>query len=209
MITLHDVEQGSPLWHQLRDPRYTGSHGDKVLKFGTIEYSRAESQFGGNFWTERGHVLEAEAIEIYQQITESVGIRLESGRKVGFVTNSKYPECGYSPDDFYPDHTVEVKSFDEVEHMKLINAKTVHDIDFKILAQIHFGLLITEKPYCHLLPYNPKFSRKELPDGSPNPNYDVLKAFKIITIKANPKIKANFRRILAANRKEAPHAFSS
>jgi hypothetical protein len=86
--------------------------------------------------------------------------------------------AGYSPDDAYPDHTVEVKAFDEPNHMRLMRG----EIPFKILAQVHFGLFLYEVKYCHLLPYNPDLPAEQ--------------ALKIITIKADPAINNNFKRIL-------------
>jgi len=181
MIQLHDVEQGSPEWQELRAPLYTGSNADKLLKFGAIEYSRAGGgSFGGNFFTRRGHLLEEEAIELYQQITGQIGIRLASGRKVGFVTNSAYPGCGYSPDDLYPDRTIEVKAFTAEQHLAILNG----EIPFKVLAQCHFGMMICGKELCDFLPYNPSL--------------DVDQAFKIITIRRRRSIVDNFKRKLAA-----------
>lgn len=207
MITLHDVEQGSEEWDALRADFYTGTSAEKVLEHSTkTKYVNGvstpyavniASTFKGNFYTKRGHALEDEAIDLLQAITKEVGIRLESGRKVGFVTNSKFQKCGYSPDDLYPDHTVEVKAFNKEKHLQLING----NIPFKILAQIHYGMLICGVKFCHFIPYNPDFAKKQLViDGElvDNPDYDPKKAFKIITIKYNPKIAANFKRVLAA-----------
>lgn len=175
MITLHRVEQGSKAWRELRADLYTGSNADKVLKFGAIDYSLTDNEeWQGNFWTRRGHILEDEAIELYEQIMD---IKVD---RVGFVTNSKYPTAGYSPDGLAPIQLIEVKCFDIPEHKKLIRG----DINLKILAQCHFGQLITELPYVHLLAYNPS---KKL---------DVLDQFKIITINPKRAIQQNFRRRL-------------
>jgi hypothetical protein len=175
MVTIHNVQQGTEEWHRLREGLYTGSGADKLLKFGAIDYSKSEDgSFTGNFWTRRGHILEDEAIELYEQIMD---IKVD---RVGFVTNSKYPTAGYSPDGLAPIQLIEVKCFDVPEHKKLLAG----DINLKVLAQCHFGQLITERPYVHLLAYNPS---KEL---------DVLDQFKIITIKPKRAIQQNFRRRL-------------
>lgn len=180
MIVHHDVEQGTDKWHALRDPLYTGSNADKLLKNGAGSYALAKgSGFKGNFFTRRGHTLEDEAIELYQQIKREVGIRLEDGRRVGFVTNTKYPTCGYSPDDIYPDRTIECKAFNEAGHMAMFNGL----VPLKVLAQCHFGMLVCGVRICHLIIYNPDLEAKY--------------AFKIIVIKWNPAIAANFRRKLA------------
>lgn len=175
MITIHEVIQGTPEWHALRGGKYSGSNAYKLLgSFGANEYAKAiEQSFKGNFYTKRGHILEPEAIEFYEKIT-SVPV----GRP-GLVSNSAYPTAVYSPDGLTSDRVIEVKCFNEVEHMKIYNG----DIGIKVLAQIHFGLMICEKKAAHLVIYNPSL--------------DAKRALKIIDIKYNKAIADNFRRILA------------
>jgi len=191
-ITIHNIEQGSPEWNELRANLYTGSNADKLLAYSTslkiingITSSYAITEitgFGGNFHTKRGHILEDEAIELYMSIT---------GHKVsrpGFVTNDEYPQCGFSPDGHDDDMELplEVKAFEEIKHMKMFNG----DIPMKVLAQNHFGQFIWEKRGSRLLIYNPDLE---------NPK----EAFKIIDIPYNRNIQNNFKRIL---RKEPVHA---
>lgn len=188
MIQLHDVEQGTDAWQELRAKLYTGSNADKLFSYsgqvkivdGVVSaYALTEiTGFGGNFFTERGHMLEDEAIDLYQQIKKNTGIRFANGHKVGFVTNSKYPSCGYSPDDLYHDRTIECKAFNEVKHMKMYGG----DIPLKVLAQCYFGMIICGVKICDLIIYNPSLEAKY--------------AFKIVTIRWNPKIAANLKRIL-------------
>ncbi len=173
-ITIHEnIEQGSDEWHQLRAGKFTGSNADKLLKFGTIDYSLTEKgTFRGNFWTKRGHILEAEAIDLYQQIFGTVVTT------AGFVTNSRYPLCGYSPDGLTDTKVIEVKCFDEKAHMAIYNG----EIPFKILAQIHYGMFICGRRAADLIIYNP--------------NLKTEQAFKVIPIRANRAIQANLKRIL-------------
>lgn len=176
MITISDVKQGSQEWQELRAGKYTGSNAHKLLKVGAKPYALTEvGEFGGNFWTKRGHMLEDEAIELYQAITK------HEVSRPGFVTNDAYPECGYSPDgsddtDIVP---LEVKCFDEPKHMELVRG----EIDLKILAQIHFGLTIWDRKLARLIAYCPRIEDPKL-------------AFKIIDIKRKPAIHNNFKRIL-------------
>lgn len=173
MVTIHQVEQGSDEWQQLRASKYTGSNAHKLLKHGAIAYSLTEQTgFTGNFWTKRGHLLEAEAVEIYERITRATVDR------PGFITNDQFPVCGYSPDGLTGTAVIEVKCFDEPRHLKLLAG----DIPLEIQAQIHFGMLICERKFAKLILYNPKLETK--------------KAFKIIPFAANRTIKANFKRIL-------------
>lgn len=198
MVIVHDVEQGSEAWLKLREGLYTGSNADKLLSYATsfkiiagerIAYALTElSKFGGNFWTKRGHLLEDEAIALYEDIKHVVVAR------PGMITNTKYPGCGYSPDGWPPIPLLEVKCFDVKKHMELIRGR----IPLKVLAQIHFGLLITERPYAELIAYCP---RRDPETGE----YllPIKDQFKIIRINRSPAILANFRRILKKAREYA------
>lgn len=174
MITTHDIEQGSPAWHEARAGKFTGSNADKLLSsFGAHEYAKAiEASFTGNFHTKRGHILEDEAIELYTTITK------QDVKHCGFVTNSEYPDCLYSPDGLTDTHIIEVKCFAEKAHMAIFKG----DIPRKVLAQVHFGMLICERKAGRLVIYNP--------DLQPQ------KAFKIIEIAYDQRIQDNFKRIL-------------
>jgi hypothetical protein len=174
MVTLHDVTQGTDEWQQLRAGKYTGSNAHKLLKYGTIPYSLTENTgFNGTFWTKRGNLLEAEALELYERITKAQITR------PGFITNDHFPGCGFSPDALTGTAVIEVKCFDEPKHLKVLAG----DIPLEILAQIHFGMLICERKLAKLVLYNPKLEPK--------------KALGIISISANRSIKANFKRILS------------
>jgi hypothetical protein len=183
MIQTHNLKQGSPEWLAARVGKYTGSNAYKLLgSHGVLEYAKAiESEFHGTFWTKRGHILEDEAIELYELIK---GVKVE---RPGFITNDKYPNCLYSPDGILPGKGIEVKSFDLPQHMKLVRG----DIDIKIMAQTHFGYLITELPEWELIAYNPHESL--------SPREQLV----IIPIKRNPAILRNFKRILT---QEVAHA---
>lgn len=183
VITLHDIEQGSQEWLDARVDMYTGSNAHKLLtKLGAadLQYAKSqESSFGGNFWTERGHLLEEEAIELYEAIK---GVKVQ---RTGFVTNSQFPGCLYSPDGLLMANgrLIEVKCFDELHHMELIRAKKALDVPLKILAQTHYGMTITALPDTDLIAYNPKME-------------NVKDKFKIIPIKRDRVITNNFKRIL-------------
>lgn len=200
MITIHEVEQGTEKWKNLRDNLYTGQNADKLLshsgKLKVIDgvvsaYALTEiTGFSGNFYTKRGHILEDQAIDLYRKINKcDVSVSPEAG----FVTNSKFPTCGYSPDGLRVDRTIECKAFNKDKHMKMFKG----DIPLKVLAQCHFGMLICGKKICDLVIYNPDFAKKLLEDGSVNPDYNPKYAIKIITIRWNPSIAKNFKNKLS------------
>jgi len=175
MITEHQVAQGTSEWHEARRGKFTGSNAYKLLgTFGASEYAKAlQASFKGNYFTKRGHLLEDEAIELYEAIKRTPVSR------IGFVTNDLYPDCLYSPDGLTADIVVEVKCFNEKEHRKIAGG----DIPMKVLAQIHFGMLITERKAAHLVIYNPDLEPEH--------------ALKIIDVKFNKAIADNFKRILS------------
>lgn len=187
MIHVYDCAQGSEEWHRLRSGKYTGTSAHKLLRYGAIEYALTEqSSFGGNFYTKRGHILEDEAINLYERLT---------GRHVdrpGFVTNDRFPDAGYSPDGLADLPLIECKAFNKKKHLSIYYGEP----PFEVLAQIHFGLTICERKLAHLLIYNPDFAKKNDPD------YNPKLALKIIEIKYNRNIANNFKRILGKETRE-------
>lgn len=196
VITYYDVEQGSDQWLADREGNYTGSNAYKLLGgIGVLEYAKAEdSGFSGNFHTKRGHLLEPKAIALYEKVK---GIEVQ---RTGYIKNSLYPGCLYSPDGFTDDTLVEVKCFSKKKHLEIWNAKTWLDIDVKITAQIHYGMLITGRKIANLVIYNPNFAKRHIMGDYgaliDNPDYDPKKAFKIIVIKRDVTIANNFKKIL-------------
>ena len=170
MIKIHNVIQGSAEWHKIRENRYTGQNAHKLLKTDDKSYALNSShdEWNGNFYTQRGHILEEQAIEIYEKIK---GLKVD---RPGFVTNDKYPKAGYSPDGLLPDRTIEVKSFNEKRHLS--NAEY---LEMEVKAQSQFGQVICEKDLTDVILYNPKL--------------DADKALFIITIRKNPLIHKNIK----------------
>lgn len=181
-IHYHEVEQGSPEWHNGRKAMFTGSNAYKLLtSFGAGSWAQSQdSGWGGNFHTKRGHLLEKEAIELYERIREvTVG-------RTGYVTNDKLPNCLYSPDGFLPDRTIEVKCFSVKAHLAAIKA-----LKLEILAQVHFGQVVMEKPLTDVILYNPS-------DKVP-----LDQKLVIIPVRRNRDIHSNFKRIIKDYNKRA------
>lgn len=176
MITIHDVQQGTPEWDTLREGLYTGSNAAKLLRYGAGDRARTTSRsFSGNFHTKRGHLLEDEAIELYAEITET------SINRPGFVTNSRYPNAGYSPDGLGSDALIEVKCFNVTRHLQVIK-----EIPLEIEAQIHFGMLVCERHTAKLILYNPRLAKT-----------DPALALVVVDIRENKTIQKNFITILS------------
>lgn len=143
-IRIHDIEQGTEAWLKIRLGKITGTTVKILLTKGRKHASNGSSDFTGNFHTKRGHILEKSAIKLYEDINNVDTL------EVGFVTNTDYPGCGYSPDGVLGDKLLEVKCFAEKRH-KLASST----IPFEILAQVHFGMMICDLPATDVIFYNP------------------------------------------------------
>ena len=69
-IKILEVEQNTEEWLELRKNKVTGSIADNLLTRGLDEALKENyREFRGNFYTQRGHILEDEAIEVYEAIS--------------------------------------------------------------------------------------------------------------------------------------------
>lgn len=171
MVVIHQVEQNTPEWFALREEcDSTASSAYELLKTGKVTKKPA---FAGNYHTKRGHILESEALELVHAILGT------QSTPHGFVTNSKYPRAGASPDDLTTDIYMEVKCFNEARHKACAK-----DPFPEIVAQIEYGKLITEYRKALLILYNPDLPAEE--------------ALVLIWIKPNRAIQNNLKKKLLA-----------
>lgn len=169
-VTILEIKQNTPEWHKIRETHLTGSNADILLTRGLEQALKANlNRFNGNFYTKRGHILEEEAIEIYEAINACTVSR------PGFVVNDRFPNVGCSPDGIVEDILIEVKCFGENKHMEIQNLKS---IPFKIMAQLQFNMMICELPQARLVLYNPDIT-------------DNVMAYREIEVKANKNIFNN------------------
>lgn len=143
MIVFHNVEQSSPEWEILRAPLWTGTTAIRLLQSKPL---LPEHQFDGNKYTKRGQILETIAIREYERRYRRFVAR------PGFVTNTVYPNAGYSPDGI--DHRIllEAKAFNGDRHDKL----AAGGIPLEVLVQMFFGMIITGLRRGRLLAINPE-----------------------------------------------------
>lgn len=148
----NEVEQGTPLWHSLREGLLTGTNAYDIILNKSYEHiitSKKNNNFTGNYYTRRGHTLENEARELYSEVYNKIV-------EYGFITNSEHPKCGYSPDGIIENENGEklglweCKAFNKERHLKVYKS-----LDSHVLAQIQFGLYLTGLPWCDLTLYNP------------------------------------------------------
>jgi hypothetical protein len=162
MIIWHDVEQGSEAWKKLRRPLWTGSTAINLLQ-GKM-FRPDDSNWEGNDATRRGHALEVAAIREYERKYHHKVMR------PGFVTNTVYPNAGFSPDGIDRGWLLECKALQEMRHEGLISdqmsllqleAIIMSRVPLKIKAQIFFGMIITGKRKARLLAFNPDIVGQE------------------------------------------------
>lgn len=147
MIIYHDVIQGSLKWKALRKMLWTGTTAIRLLQGKPL---LPESDFAGNWATRRGQALEPIAIAEYER---QVGHKVS---RPGFVTNTTYPNAGYSPDAIDRRILLEVKAFNGQRHEDLVAGK----IPLEVLVQILFGMIITGLRRARLLAFNPEYSQQ-------------------------------------------------
>ena len=147
MIIIHDVEQGSPEWKALRKPLWTGSRAIRLLQGKPFT---PESDFEGNQYTRRGQALESVAIAEYERLCR------QKVRRIGFITNTVYPNAGYSPDGMIGRTLLEVKCLNGERHEKL----AAGDIPLEYLVQIYFGMIVSGLRKAKLLAFNPEYSQQ-------------------------------------------------
>lgn len=147
MIIYHAVKQGTPEWFKLRENLWTGSVAIRLLQSKSLP---GESNFTGNIHTKRGKILEELAIKEYEREVKRFVSR------PGFVTNTVYPNAGYSPDGTDGKTLLEVKCFNGSRHQDLVNG----DIPLTVLVQIYFGMIITGLRKAKLLAFNPEYEQQ-------------------------------------------------
>lgn len=156
MIVWHDVEQGTEKWKALRRFLWTGSTAIRLLQGKPMP---REYDWDGNNATRRGQMLEFAAIREYEREYKTKVSR------PGFVTNSVYPNAGFSPDAIDRAWLLECKALEEMRHKGLISDKmslktlegiVASKIPLQYRVQILFGMIITGLRKARLLAMNPE-----------------------------------------------------
>lgn len=158
MVTIHNVDQLSDEWFELRLGLVTGSQVSTVMAGGTgdtrAKYMRqlsAEIITGlqgekfSNKHTERGQKDEPIAIDIYQELTGNIV------KTVGFVTNDLYDGMGCSPDSECGNGILECKS--RLGHIQIDLIET-GKIPKDAYNQMMFNMTIFEKEWCDYVSYS-------------------------------------------------------
>lgn len=163
-MIIHDIEQGSPEWHELRKLKLTASHAteignngkglltyvDKLILRQIVEEEQITSRD-----IERGNELEPIA-RLKYEFEKGVTVR-----EVGFIEHC--PNSGCSPDglvdDDYLDNgpgLIEIKARNDAKHLALLMGGLV---DSGVRWQMQMQMLVTGRKWCDFISYNPNFKQ--------------------------------------------------
>lgn len=147
MIRFYNFEQRSPKWYAMREGRWTGSTAIDLL---SDKPTPPESSGDyDNRHMQRGRILEPLAAEAYE-------IKYKTRvQHYGLITNSQYPHAAYSPDgiDANDQTLLEIKCLGLEKHNAIIDE--ILPVPTQYMAQIQFGLFISELSAARLILYNP------------------------------------------------------
>lgn len=166
-MIVHDVEQRSPEWYALRAGIPTASEFSKIItskgepskQADTYAMTLAAEMFAGkpvdawegNAWTERGRVMEAAALALYE-FAHDVAVT-----PVGFITDDGRT-MGCSPDALVGDDGMaEVKSLKAENHVKAILYHQKHGrCPTDYVQQTQGQLMIAGRKWADLIFYHPE-----------------------------------------------------
>jgi hypothetical protein len=167
-MIFHELEQGSPEWHNVRMGIPTASQMHRILtpsrgELATGRFSYAyelvaerllketKQNLTGMYWPERGRLLEFDAVRHYEFVHSC------RTAKVGFVTPD-HGMWGCSPDRIMVDDlgTLELKCPSPEVHLKYFAEGPGND--YKV--QLQATMMITGFPWADFMSYHP-----QLPDA--------------------------------------------
>lgn len=161
-MQIHNLEQCSPEWFEIRKLKMTASNATPIgangaglktyiLDLVAEHLSSAEPERYTNEHIERGNALEADARMVYE---------LETGRKVeqvGFITSGDYVGC--SPDGLVGDDgLVEIKCKSDKNHLKQL-LEGEKGIESAYKNQMQMQMFVTGRKWCDFVCYNPNFEK--------------------------------------------------
>lgn len=150
MITiLWDLKQGSPEWHEFRKHHISATDAYDLingLSTDAIFLKKLEAGFSGSKATERGHLLEGQARQLYADLHEI------EVKEAGAIINSDFPNASISPDGIVGDDgLIEIKSFEHAHHKDVIK-----NLDPHLICQVQFQLFISRRKWVDFIAYNPE-----------------------------------------------------
>lgn len=202
-MIIHDVEQRSPEWYQLRLGKPTSSDFGRIVTPTGRPSKQAEGyamqlaaelfvghQIGwdGNAWTERGKEFEVDAVNLYA-FTNDVEVQ-----RVGFVTDDA-GEVGCSPDGFIGDDgMIEIKSLKAENHVAAImHWRATGKCEADYVPQTQGQLLLTGRKWCDLVFFHPELPMLTIRQAPDEAVAAVLSAQIPAVIKERDRVLSTLR----------------
>ena len=176
-MKVHDIEQRTKKWRQVRQGVITASNFHKLAgargigKMGeSYVYELAagmkEVEIPDVFAKamEWGTDLEPDAFEYYKLILKEQAPDMKA-EKIGFCSHDKLP-AGCSPDGIvYESHGVEIKCpynpGNHIKHMMITDAASLLDMESKYYWQVMFSMWVTGMKLWHFVSYDPRFTGRD------------------------------------------------
>lgn len=184
MIKIHNVQQGTEEWLQLRrgiitstvvksliTPTFKISNNDKTRKvFYKLAGERITKILEENYLSydmERGNFEEPIARDLYNE-----GKKDKAG-ECGFITNTiKGVTVGYSPDGVVgQDGLIEIKSAKQSIQVERI---VTNETPKEHLPQIYFGILVSGRKWCDFISYSNGMKMLEIRENKDEAKEKVL-----------------------------------
>ena len=159
-MIIHNFEQNTPEWYEVRLGKFTGSdfhtlRGKGITKDAImhkkaaerITGTRADADSYTNKHMERGNQLELDAVIGYELQTNNIVER------VGFVELDQTTGC--SPDGLVGSNgMIEIKCKDNHTFLKYAGKM---NIEPTYKTQMQFNMMVCEREWCDYIVYNPNF----------------------------------------------------
>jgi putative phage-type endonuclease len=164
-MLIHDIEQGTPEWHELRAGKMTASMASKLI----TATGKISTQYKGEIGRVIAEKLDLQEPETIQQTYwMERGVELEGQARAWLevLWNQTVHQCGFiSSDDGYlgvsPDGyvmegdkliPVEIKCGMPSTHISWLLSG---ELPAQHRAQVHFAMVVTGAPYAWFMSYNP------------------------------------------------------
>lgn len=162
-MKIHQMEQRSDEWFEIRTGKMTASNAQSIASNGkgleSYIYAILSEKYSNNkeIYTngdiERGVELEDQARMTYEIENEKV-------TQVGFIENDRYSGC--SPDGLIGENGgIEIKCPNDVNFFKIL-CNGEKEIDTKYIWQVQMCLLISGRKWWDLVFYNTNFEKNML-----------------------------------------------